>query len=447
MGVHFPGLRNPVWVSLWASLALLAQARTSLAGLNVWTITAQGAGPFQVDSGSSSTVYGISGLLLSPLKSTDGGQTWNPLGVSSLPPPRPGAVFAFAVNPTNSQFMFLSWFGDLYRSVDGGTTWHFIPASPSGTDFLVVDKGSRVYASTASGVFRSLDGGNSWAVQGNGLAAASMMLFADPSASEVVYAIPTYTAGLFRTSDGGNSWLSLYTGPLSQTEPQTLAIDPTNSLVLYIGTRRNGILKTVDGGVTWNPSNSGPVTSTAVTAIAVDPRAPENVWAGSDAFGIAKSVTGGSCWFSAQDGNPPRGIITGIAVLQTSPSTVVSASQGQIGVLTDAGVIPPAGCPLQLGDGRFSVAVDWTTSTARGTASPVSLTRDTGYFWFFTPNNVELVLKVVDGRAFNGKFWVFYGALSNVEYTITVKDTQAGTTKTYFNPSGQLASVADTAAF
>jgi hypothetical protein len=53
----------------------------------------------------------------------------------------------------------------------------------------------------------------------------------------------------------------------------------------------------------------------------------------------------------------------------------------------------------------------------------------------------------VDGRAFNEKFWVFYGALSNVEYTITVTDTATGAVRTYVNPFGQLASVADTAAF
>jgi hypothetical protein len=47
----------------------------------------------------------------------------------------------------------------------------------------------------------------------------------------------------------------------------------------------------------------------------------------------------------------------------------------------------------------------------------------------------------------NGKFWFFYGALSNVEYTITVTDTQTGETKEYRNPSGQFASVADTGAF
>jgi hypothetical protein len=98
---------------------------------------------------------------------------------------------------------------------------------------------------------------------------------------------------------------------------------------------------------------------------------------------------------------------------------------------------------------RFRVEVSWRVpsqgTSGVGRAEP--LTGDTGYFWFFSSNNVELVIKVVDGRTFNGHFWVFYGALSDVEYTITVTDTMTGATKTYTNPQGQLASVADTAAF
>ncbi len=75
------------------------------------------------------------------------------------------------------------------------------------------------------------------------------------------------------------------------------------------------------------------------------------------------------------------------------------------------------------------------------------LTADTGWFWFFGPTNVEVVLKVLDGTPLNGKHWVFYGALSSVEYTLEVTDTATGAVKTYTNPSGNLASVADTAAF
>jgi len=77
----------------------------------------------------------------------------------------------------------------------------------------------------------------------------------------------------------------------------------------------------------------------------------------------------------------------------------------------------------------------------------VQITEDTGYFWFFGPANVELIVKVLDGRTVNSHFWVFYGALSDVEYTMTVTDTVTGQVKTYHNSQGNLASVADTAAF
>ena len=104
---------------------------------------------------------------------------------------------------------------------------------------------------------------------------------------------------------------------------------------------------------------------------------------------------------------------------------------------------------LCLNGGRFKVQVLWNVPSqgTSGVGTGVALTGDTGYFWFFSSNNVELVIKVVDGRAFNAKFWVFYGALSDVNYTITITDTVAGTVKTYSNPSGSLASVADAAAF
>ena len=57
------------------------------------------------------------------------------------------------------------------------------------------------------------------------------------------------------------------------------------------------------------------------------------------------------------------------------------------------------------------------------------------------------MLKVLDGRTLNNRWWVFYGALSSVEYRITVTDTVTNQVKTYINQSGILASQADTAAF
>src|SRR5687768_3745125 len=120
--------------------------------------------------------------------------------------------------------------------------------------------------------------------------------------------------------------------------------------------------------------------------------------------------------------------------------------------LVSAG-LTAAPCPasdtvLCLSAQRFSAEVRWRDFQGNtGAGRAVRLTPDTGYFWFFSDSNVELVIKVLDARGFNGHFWVFFGALSNVEHTLTVTDMETGATKSYQNPSGQFASVGDTAAF
>ncbi len=98
--------------------------------------------------------------------------------------------------------------------------------------------------------------------------------------------------------------------------------------------------------------------------------------------------------------------------------------------------------------GRFRVEAAWRALSSDITAGEaVALTGDTGYFWFFSPQSAEVVVKVLDGTAVNGSFWVFAGGLSTVEYTLTVTDTQTGLTRRDFNPAGALASFADTNAF
>jgi hypothetical protein len=98
---------------------------------------------------------------------------------------------------------------------------------------------------------------------------------------------------------------------------------------------------------------------------------------------------------------------------------------------------------------RFRAEVTWRDprSGKTGTASTIPQTSDTGGFWFFNPDNLELTVKVLDGRAVNGHFWVFYGSLSDVEFTLEVTDSATGIKKTYHNPPYTLASKADTAAF
>jgi ELWxxDGT repeat protein len=138
------------------------------------------------------------------------------------------------------------------------------------------------------------------------------------------------------------------------------------------------------------------------------------------------------------------------------------AAEGYLYFLADNGLtgrevwaLPLGGARCQAGDdrlclnnGRFQAEAVWRDfQGGSGTGRAVPLTSDTGYFWFFNPANVEAVLKVLDGRGVNGHHWVFYGALSNVEYNLTVTDTETGLARRWFNPSGQFASVGDTTAF
>lgn len=104
---------------------------------------------------------------------------------------------------------------------------------------------------------------------------------------------------------------------------------------------------------------------------------------------------------------------------------------------------------LCLSDDRFEVTVSWeTTDGDSGEAGAVALTEDTGYFWFFSDSNVELVVKVLNACSFSNRIWVFAGGLTNVRTVVTVRDTEAGTTKTYVNPqSTPFQPIQDTDAF
>ena len=104
---------------------------------------------------------------------------------------------------------------------------------------------------------------------------------------------------------------------------------------------------------------------------------------------------------------------------------------------------------LCLGE-RFHVTVKFKNplaGNAETQARAIPGTGDTGYFWFFDETNFELAVKILDGTPVNGKHWVFWGALSDVEYTLTVIDTLTLNVKEYRNPRGRVCGGADTSAF
>ena len=118
---------------------------------------------------------------------------------------------------------------------------------------------------------------------------------------------------------------------------------------------------------------------------------------------------------------------------------------------TGAPLCLPDDHTLCLNNDRFAVTAEYQQSPLGATfqATAVHLTADTGYFWFFDPNNVELVTKVLNGCGSNDAYWVFAAGLTNLGVTLTVTDLQSGPLmKTYENPIGTpFAPIQDTGAF
>lgn len=90
---------------------------------------------------------------------------------------------------------------------------------------------------------------------------------------------------------------------------------------------------------------------------------------------------------------------------------------------------------LRLGKNRFRVTARFTLQgQPQQEAQPLALSADTGYYYYFERSNVELLVKVLDGCAINGRWWVFVGGLTNVRVDLEVVDTKTGAVRTYVNP-------------
>ena len=110
----------------------------------------------------------------------------------------------------------------------------------------------------------------------------------------------------------------------------------------------------------------------------------------------------------------------------------------------------PSDTRLCLNGGRYAVEVAWRDFDGKAGQGHVvpGAAADSGLFWFFGPQNWELLVKVLDGCAVNGHVWVFAAATTTVEHTLVVTDTLTGAAARYDNPAGRPApAVTDTLAF
>ncbi|MCL4836407.1 MAG: hypothetical protein KJ058_00390 [Thermoanaerobaculia bacterium] len=104
---------------------------------------------------------------------------------------------------------------------------------------------------------------------------------------------------------------------------------------------------------------------------------------------------------------------------------------------------------LCLNQDRFRVRVTWVDfQGGTGQAFALPYTADSGFFYFFGPDNLEVLVKVLDACVPFERYWVFFAVASNVEYHIEVADTHHGLSKVYDNPPGVFApATGDTDAF
>ncbi|MDX1747330.1 MAG: carbohydrate binding domain-containing protein, partial [Halobacteriales archaeon] len=94
---------------------------------------------------------------------------------------------------------------------------------------------------------------------------------------------------------------------------------------------------------------------------------------------------------------------------------------------------------------RFQVIVDYHTSLGEGESGRAvavsldSLGFDRGaLFWFFSPDNPEVLFKILDGCGINGYYWVFYSAGTDVGFDIEVVEASTGEVWRSTNPEGRL---------
>ena len=132
----------------------------------------------------------------------------------------------------------------------------------------------------------------------------------DPNNSQTLY-VGAPAGGIWKSTDDGVNWSPL-TDKLPQIGVSGIAIDPTDSNVIYIATGDDdagdsysvGVMKSTDGGQTWNTTGLSYLwhTQKGTSEIFIDPSNHNHIWVASTE-GLQKSEDGGDNWVTKLQGN------------------------------------------------------------------------------------------------------------------------------------------------
>lgn len=164
------------------------------------------------------------------------------------------------------------------------------------------------------------------------------------------------------------------------------------------------------------------------------------------------------CPFTCPPGSPVGYLGHRFVVPPLSPGLKFVTIQYGTQVITERSfTVAAPDASVFLDGGRFELELEWRDHEGEEhTAAAEALTDLSGKFWFFHPENIELVVKVLDGRAVNGAFWLFAASMTDLGYTLTITDHDLASceptgpcprTRSYEGAPGASHNVIDTSLF
>ena len=277
-------------------------------------------------------------------KSADGGETWSDAGGSIF---KPLIVFSLAADPSSACTVFAGTdYGGLYKTVDCGSSWHYVPTVKSSPysdvtmSLILFDPTDpRAIYTDGDGVIRSLNGGFNWRPANSGLNIPnSKWLTIQPGNPSTLYVATTYYCSIFKSTDQATTWKEICLGNDYEKLVNSVA---AGAGVVYAVTESKGILRSFDEGKTWTSANSGLGTLTKLFSISgggdnypflssypfltVDPDSSLTVYAAVPGAGVLKTTDGGDSWNWASAGTGSS-TIHSIAIDPSSPDTIYAAA-------------------------------------------------------------------------------------------------------------------------